>query len=278
MNQKYSPARKTGIFLISLLLVILYCFPLYILVNISLRDYQDLSSRLAFTKNPMFDHYVKIATDPLFWTALKNTVMLFALEAVILIALASIAGYGLSRSSGFVVRSIRTVNVLIMMIPGTALLVGTYSLMVKLGLTNSIPGLALLQAGTGMTGTMFFYTTFTSSIPRDLDEAAEIDGAGVIRTYFSVIFPQMKAITITRLISVLTGCWNSYLMPMYMLTKSEKFTLLLYVRKLFSGQVNIPNIPLAYTGCLFMILPILVFYFAMQKYIVGGQIDSAVKG
>ena len=278
MNQKYSPARKTGIFLISLLLVILYCFPLYILVNISLRDYQDLSSRLAFTKNPMFDHYVKIATDPLFWTALKNTVMLFALEAVILIALASLAGYGLSRSSGFVVRSIRTVNVLIMMIPGTALLVGTYSLMVKLGLTNSIPGLALLQAGTGMTGTMFFYTTFTSSIPRDLDEAAEIDGAGVIRTYFSVIFPQMKAITITRLISVLTGCWNSYLMPMYMLTKSEKFTLLLYVRKLFSGQVNIPNIPLAYTGCLFMILPILVFYFAMQKYIVGGQIDSAVKG
>lgn len=59
MNQKYSPARKIGIFLISLLLIVLYCFPLYLLVNVSLRDYQDLSSRLAFTKDPMFDHYVK---------------------------------------------------------------------------------------------------------------------------------------------------------------------------------------------------------------------------
>ena len=67
-------------------------------------------------------------------------------------------------------------------------------------------------------------------------------------------------------------------MPMYVLTKAERFTLLLYVRKLFSGMMNIPNVPLAYTGCLFMILPILVFYFAMQKYIIGGQLDSAVKG
>lgn len=278
MNRKYSVGHKIFIAFVAIFLILLYCFPLYLLVNISLRDYQDLSSRLAFTKNPIFDHYVKIATDPLFWTALKNTVLLFLLEALILIPIASLAGYGLSRSSGFVVRSIRTINVLIMMIPGTALLVGTYSMMVKLGLTNSIPGLALLGAGTGMTGTMFFYTTFTSTIPVDLDEAASIDGAGVIRTYFSVIFPQMKAITITRLIGVLTGCWNSYLMPMYMLTKAEKYTLLLYVRKLFTGNANIPDIPLAYTGCLFMIVPILVFYFAMQKYIVGGQIDSAVKG
>lgn len=278
INQQYSAAQKASIVLISALLILLYCFPLYLLINVSLRDYQDLSSRLALTKNPIFDHYVRIASDPLFWTALKNTILLFVLDVLILIPIASLAGYGLSRSSGFVVRSIRTMNVLIMMIPGTALLVGTYSLMVKLRLTNSIPGLALLSAGTGMTSTMFFYTTFTSMIPVELDEAASIDGAGVIRTYFSVIFPQLKAITITRIISVLTGCWNSYLMPMYVLTKAERFTLLLYVRKLFSGMMNIPNVPLAYTGCLFMILPILVFYFAMQKYIIGGQLDSAVKG
>ena len=278
INQQYSAAQKAGIVLISALLILLYCFPLYLLINVSLRGYQDLSSRLALTKNPIFDHYVRIASDPLFWTALKNTILLFVLDVLILIPIASLAGYGLSRSSGFVVRSIRTMNVLIMMIPGTALLVGTYSLMVKLRLTNSITGLALLSAGTGMTSTMFFYTTFTSMIPVELDEAASIDGAGVIRTYFSVIFPQLKAITITRIISVLTGCWNSYLMPMYVLTKAERFTLLLYVRKLFSGMMNIPNVPLAYTGCLFMILPILVFYFAMQKYIIGGQLDSAVKG
>ena len=218
MNQKYSPARKIGIFLISLLLIVLYCFPLYLLVNVSLRDYQDLSSRLAFTKDPMFDHYVKIATDPLFWTALKNTVLLFLLEAVILIPIASLAGYGLSRSSGLVVRSIRTINVLIMMIPGTALLVGTYSLMVKLGLTNSIPGLALLSAGTGMTGTMFFYTTFTSMIPSDLDEAAAIDGAGSWKVFWNITLPQLKPTTSLCVVMVTTWAFQMFVQP-YMMTK-----------------------------------------------------------
>lgn len=106
INQQYSAAQKAGIVLISALLILLYCFPLYLLINVSLRDYQDLSSRLALTKNPIFDHYVRIASDPLFWTALKNTILLFVLDVLILIPIASLAGYGLSRSSGFVVRSI----------------------------------------------------------------------------------------------------------------------------------------------------------------------------
>ena len=258
--------------------MVVYFFPIYILLNVSVRDITDLSSRLVPTAVPTLESYREILTNPLFWKAFGNTILYTALEIFFLIPIASIGGYGLARSSGRIVNIIRSTNILVMMIPSTALLVGTYSLMVNMKLTNSIVGIALLGAGTGMTGAMFFYTVFTTMIPAELDEAAAIDGAGVLRTYYQIILPQMKAVTITRIISVLTGCWNNYLMPMYLLTKGDKYTLLLFVRKLFTGNTHVPDVPLAFAGCVLMILPILVVYFLLQKHIIGGQIDSAVKG
>lgn len=275
---KNTPACKVRTLLLSLVIILIYIFPLYIILNVSVRSQTDYSSRLVPTLQPIFDHYLTLLKDPQLYTALKNTVLYTLLEMLFLIPAASMGGYGLARSSGRVVEGIRTMNILTMMVPPTALLVGTYSLMTKLKLTNSIIGIALLSAGTSMTNAMFFYTAFTSSVPRDLDEAASIDGAGVLKTFFLIIFPQMKAITVTRLIGIVTNCWNNYLMPMYLLTKSEKYTLLLYVRKLYAGRESVPNVPLAFAGCVLMITPILIFYFAMQKHIISGQIDSAVKG
>ncbi len=279
MNSKKSKlASRVGTGVICLLIAALYFFPIYILLNVSVRDMTDLSSRLVPTAEPVFESYHKVLTNPLFWKAFLNTVLYTALEICFLIPIASIGGYGLARSSGRIVNAIRSTNILVMMIPSTALLVGTYSLMVKMKLTNSILGIALLGTGTSMTQTMFFYTVFATMIPVELDEAAAIDGAGVLRTYFQIILPQMKAITITRIISVLTGCWNNYLMPMYLLTKGDKYTLLLFVRKLFTGNTHVPDVPLAFAGCVLMILPILAVYFLLQKHIIGGQIDSALKG
>ncbi len=109
------------------------------------------------------------------------------------IVLAALAAYGLARSSGRLSESIRNLNMGIMMIPSVALLVGrTYGLMVKFHMTNTLYGLALLSAAGGMPGTMFMYVNFVVSIPTALDEAAAIDGAGVIRTFTQIIMPQLN--------------------------------------------------------------------------------------
>ena len=148
----------------------------------------------------------------------------------------------------------------------------------KIQAINTLWGMILVCSTLAMPSAVFIYTTFIRALPKELDEAAAIDGAGVLRTYYQIILPQMKAVTITRVISVLTGCWNNYLMPMYLLTKGDKYTLLLFVRKLFTGKTHVPDVPLAFAGCVLMIFPILVVYFLLQKHIIGGQIDSAVKG
>lgn len=276
--EKMQNREKRLNFVLSLIVVLIYIFPFYILINVSLRNYTDLSSRLLPTVIPQATNYIKLFSDSLFWKAGINTILYCLLTVGILIPLASLGGYGLARSECRLTKAIQSLNIMTMMIPATALLVGTYSLMVKLKLTNSILGLALLSVGGSMTSVMFFYTTFTTMIPKELDEAAAIDGAGIIRTYYQIIFPQLKAVTITRVIDCITVCWNNYLMPMYMLSKSEKYTLILYIKKLYSSWTKVSDIPLAFAGCVLMIAPILIFYFLMQKHIIGGQIDSSVKG
>ncbi len=277
IEKKRSTAANVAIAIICILIVLIYIFPFYIVGNVSLRDITDLSSRLLPTKGGSMQNYVKVLENSEFWTSLVNTIVYCGLEILFTIPIAAIGGYSLARTKNWFSNMIRSLNIMIMMIPGTALLVGTYGLMVKMHLTNSLIGMALLGAGGGMTGGMFFYTTFTTMIPVELDEAASIDGAGVIRTYFQIIFPQLKAITVTRVINIIIGCWNNYLMPMYMLQKGSKFTLLLYVRKLFTGQ-KVQSVPLAFAGCTLMVVPILIMYFSLQKYIIGSQLDSSVKG
>jgi len=267
---------KVWVYFLCFVIVFAYILPLYVMGNVSVRVYTDESSWLIPTKEPILDNYIESFEDPNLLNSFKNTIIYALFEMLMLIPISALGGYGLSRSRGRISSAIRAMNVMVMMIPSTALLVGTYGLMVKLNLTNSLFGLALLGTGTGMTSCMFFYTTFCASIPFDLDDAAALDGAGVVTTFFAVIFPQLRAITTTRLIAVLTECWNNYLMPMYFLTKSRNYTILLLVRKLFQHAKR--DFPSATAASVLMLVPIMVFYIILQKQIIGGQLDSAVKG
>ena len=124
---------------------------------------------------------------------------------------------------------------------------------------------------------MFMYVNFVVSIPVALDEAAAIDGAGVLRTFAQIIMPQLKAVTVTRIIMSATGCWNNYLMPMYLLQDKSKFTIILVIKSAFNRTNGVGNLPKACATCALGLLPVIVLYLFLQKYIIEGQIDSSVK-
>ncbi len=264
-------------YVVSILLVLMYMLPIYIMLNLSFRTIQDIGSKLALPAVWNFENYKEVFASGDLWLGFKNSIVL-AVETVVLeIFLSALAAYGLARSSGRFAEAIRTINMGIMMIPAVALLVGTYSLMVKLHLTNSLTGLALLSAAGGIPATMFMYVNFVVSIPRALDEAAAIDGAGVIRTFFQIIMPQLKAVTVTRIIMAATGSWNNYLMPMYLLQDKSKFTIILVIKSAFNRTNGVGNLPKACATCTLGLLPVIVLYLFLQKYIIEGQIDSSVK-
>lgn len=262
---------------VSLVLIMIYIAPIYIMLVKSVKTVQDLGSNLMLPAVLNWNNYAEVITAPDIWQGYKNSIIL-CLETVSLeIICAALAAYGIARSSGKIVDALRKVNMLVMMIPGIALLVGTYSLMVSMKMTNQLYGLALLSAAGGIPATMFMYVNFIVSIPSALDEAAAIDGAGVFRTFMQIILPQLKAVTVTRVIMAATGCWNNYMMPMFLLTDKSKFTVILVIKQAFNRGNGAGNLPKACASCTIGLLPIIILYLLLQKYIIEGQIDSSVK-
>jgi len=244
-------------YIVAILLILIYLLPIYIMLNLSFRTLQDLGTKLSLPAAWNFGNYVEVFKSGDLWLGFKNSIIL-VVETVTL-------------------ESIRNINMGIMMIPSVALLVGTYGLMVKFHMTNTLYGLALLSAAGGIPGTMFMYVNFVVSIPTALDEAAAIDGAGVLRTFTQIIMPQLKAVTVTRIIMSATGCWNNYLMPMYLLQDKSKFTIILVIKSAFNRTNGVGNLPKACATCALGLLPVILLYLFLQKYIIEGQIDSSVK-
>lgn len=269
--------RQIGNYLIAAVLIMIYLVPLYILINLSLRTPTDFSSKLIFPKVLNLENYISVLKSGELWNGFKNSIILVAETVVLEIFISALGAYGLARSNSRLAKILSQSSMAIMMIPAVALLVGTYSLMVKFHMSNTLWGLALLLAATGIPATLFMYINFVKTIPIALDEAATIDGASTLQTFFYIIMPQLKAITVTRVIIAATACWNQYLMPMYLLQDKSKHTIILVIKAAFNQYNGVGNLPKACATCALGLLPIILLYVFLQRYIIEGQLDSSVK-
>lgn len=276
----YAPNKKVriGVYLVAAFLVIIYLLPVYVMLNQSFREVTDLTPRLYLPSKWTLGNYIEAFANSELWNAFKNSLLYVAEVCGLEIVFGGLAAYGLARAGGKISTALRTFNICMMMIPSLSLLVGTYSLMVNFGMINQIWALSMQTAALGMSGTMFFYTAFIISIPKELDEAAAIDGAGIFRTFFQIILPQLKPITVTRLIMIAVGTWNNFAMPTYLLTDTSKATVIQIVRKSFYAVAGaVQNVPLACAVCTVALIPVIILYILLQKYIIEGQLDSVSK-
>lgn len=124
---------------------------------------------------------------------------------------------------------------------------------------------------------IFLYHGFVKSIPRDLDEAAVIDGCGEFRLFFAVILPLLLPVTATVAILNALWMWNDFLLPLLMLTDSASYTLLLSTNMLF-GQYGNNDWSAILASLVLALLPVVLLYLLLQKYILNGIADGAIKG
>lgn len=269
---------KIFIVVVAVLVCGLLAWPFVQLLNFSLRDITDFESRLSWPKTMVWENYAQVFKNSDLWIGFKNSIIFAGLTVLIEIGCSSMAGYSLSRGSKKTTRSVKTVQMLIMMVPGIVTLVGTYSLMIKLNLTNSLVALAFLTAAGGIPSCAFIYMNFINSIPVALDEAARIDGANMFQTFFRIILPQLAPITITRTIMIAIGAWNNYLMPLYLINDADKRPIILVIRNAFAMTGGQGNLALACATTTIGILPVIVVYCILQKNIIQSQLGSSIKG
>lgn len=189
---------------------------------------------------------------------------------------ASLAGYKLSRTSGRLSNLIFFLFVASMLVPFHSIMIPLTRVAKGMGVQGSTYGLALIYIGLGVNMAIFLYHGFVKSIPRELEESAQMDGCNEFQTFFQIIFPLLLPITVTIAILDFLWIWNDFLLPLLMLTDVNRYTLILSTNMLF-GEYN-KEWPLILSSLVLTAIPVILIYAFFQKFIMEGIAEGAVKG
>ena len=162
------------------------------------------------------------------------------------------------------------------MFPATLMLVPLYSILQTLGLLDSLGGLVLVYATSSLPFCVWMLKGYFDTIPRELEEAAIMDGASPHQVFLRVVLPLARpALAVTALFSFMTA-WNEFILAATLLNDTTRFTLPVALQR-FVGEYKTEWGHFA-AGALIVSAPVMALFFALQKYIVGGLTAGAVKG
>jgi raffinose/stachyose/melibiose transport system permease protein len=203
-----------------------------------------------------------------------NSLVIAASAVALVILMGSMASYILTRVKPSLV--LFTYFTLGIMIPVHTILIPTFILMKNVGLYNTMAGLIILYAVSNLALTIFILTGFMRTIPREIEEAAILDGCSQPQVFFRVIFPlSMPGIATVGILAFL-NCWNEYLFAYVLISKTEIKTITQGIYAL-QGAYNTNYGPLT-AGLVLAIVPVLIVYVIFQEQVVAGMTAGAVKG
>lgn len=206
---------------------------------------------------------------------LLNTIVFAGAVTIISVFFDSLAAYGLSRVD-FKGRGILlAVLIATMMIPGMALLIPVYKLLGSMGLVNSYLGIIIPRMAD--VGGIFLLRQFFISIPKDLDNAARIDGAGEFRIFAQIILPNAVPAILTVGMFNFMGNWNDLLWPLIMTSKPETRTITAGLAMLTGHGSSVTPYGVVMAGALISALPLLIVFFFVQKRFVEGIAMTGMK-
>lgn len=260
------------------LLALIVLIPIYYLIVTTFKSSTEAAvAPMALPSSWDFGGYVEAFKAMQYPRAFKNTFLITFVSVVGLILVSSMCGYVLNRREKF--RITKVVFLLILsgiMFPYQMSILGLYKVIRGLHLMNSLVGVILIDIAINIPFATFLIKSFVSTIPIELEEAAKIDGASVFRTFWTITFPLMKPMIATVAILNTLTIWNDFIGPLYFLQSREKDVILQEVyRNIGQFSTDWSSLfPMMVLG----VLPLVLFYLFMQRYIIGGVMSGSVKG
>lgn len=277
MKQARIRSWSVGILAI-LVSVVVFLVPLVFVVLQAAKSPEDAST-LAFSwpkEWQFFPNLVAVleSNDGLIWRAFLNSFVLTVGSVALMVILSAMAGYVLARKRskwGPVVNFFVLAGLIVppAVVPTIWVLQGT-------GLYKTMPGMILIETTFGLSFCILLFRAFFNTVPKELDEAAVLDGAGRVRLFFQVILPLLKPVIVTVIVVQSVFVFNDFQGPLYFLPGSDNATVqtTLYT---FSGQ-NLSFYNLLFMDILLITIPPLVAYIFFNRQIIAGITSGAVKG
>ncbi|MBO5482136.1 MAG: carbohydrate ABC transporter permease [Spirochaetaceae bacterium] len=270
------------IVLISLLIIltILFIFPILLVVMNSFKSRLYVSTQPFVLPNSQtfvgLENYINGLTTSGFAFAFLRSVWITIASVVVIIIFTSMTAWYITRVKSKFTKSLYYLFVFSMIVPFQMVMYTMTYLVNQMAFSN-VFGIIFVYLGFGAGLAVFMFTGFVKSIPVEVEEAATIDGCTPLQTFFKVVFPMLKSITITVAILNVMWIWNDYLLPYLILGESQK-TIPVAIQIAMQGAYGATD----YGGFMAMlvvaIIPIIIFYISSQKYIIKGVISGAVKG
>lgn len=257
--------------------IVLFGIPLYFIFVNAAKDTQE-SSLLNMSWPSTFQlieniQLVFAAENGMILRAFFNSAVITIASIVLLIFFGAMAGYVLHRKR---TKSTPVINFLILVgliIPPAV--VPTIWVLESIGLFKTMPGIILVEVALHLPFTVMLYRSFMATIPKQLDEAALIDGCGKLRLFFSIILPLLKPVSATVIVLTAVGVYNDFVNPLYFFPGADNATLQLTLynfMSLYSTQWN-----LLFANILIISLPPLIMFIFFNRRIVAGMTAGSIK-
>ena len=262
------------------LAAIYFLLPVYWLVVAATKSTSDLfsTSGLWFAHWHLLDNLNSLTTydGGIFWRWTANSVLYSVVGSILTTFVSALTGYAIAMYRFTGKGPLLAVVLGSMLVPGTVLAQPTYVLLVHLGLNNSYAGI-LLPALVYPFGVLLCYIFARSSIPPDLIEAARLDGAGELRIFWTIGLRLMASGLVTVVLFAFLGSWNSYMLPLLVLTDQKLMPLTVGLTGWSQASITIPGLQtLVVIGALVLILPIVAVFIALQRYWKSGAAAGSV--
>lgn len=261
------------VFLILAAVVCLYPF-LWVVLS-SLKDNSEIyRDPFGIPVSPMFENYAKAWKGAEVGRNFLNSMTVCLATLVILVIITAMGSYILTRVKKSVI--LDTYFSLGIMIPIHALLIPSVLIFKNLHLTDNLLSLVIMYAAVNVSFSMFVMNGFMKGIPKELDEAATIDGCGKGQIFFRIIMPVAKPGIATVATLAFLNCWNDLLMGLVLISSPQKKTLALAISALKGSYAT--QYGLLCAGFVISIVPVMLMYLLFQKQVIAGMTAGAVKG
>jgi multiple sugar transport system permease protein len=265
-------ARKIPTYLILIVLVLTWLLPVWTTFLVSFKSSQDFMSQKFYqlpTKVSFLHNFLSVMKTYKLQDHFLNSLLYAVAGAGIAIAVSSMAGFSIVRLKPPLFFLLFLVIYSGTLFPFQMYLIPLYKFFNTLGLYNTRVGLILVYAAICTPFSLFVYRGFYTTIPKDVEDAAKIDGAGPVRTYFSIFVPQSLPPTAVVALFQMTWIWNDLLFGM-VLSRTQNIRPIMVALATMSGYGG-GNIPYIMTGVIFTSVPTILLFVFLQRYFISGM-------
>jgi ABC-type sugar transport system, permease component len=266
---------RTTLTVLLWVLSLIVLLPLLLIVVNSLKSSAEADAMsLSMPSRLLFENFKTVLTTGDVFHSFLNSVLISCTSVILSVLLGSMAAFVLSRNRSKLNKAVYSYFLIGIVIP--AQMITVIEVLKFFHLMNTYTGVILEYTAVFLPLSIFLAYSYVTSIPREMDEAAIVDGCGALRLFFTVMLPLVIPVVVTSCVTQFMFIWNDFQMPLYLLSDTTKWTLVLGIYE-FMGQYS-SDWNLVCAHIIISSLPVVLIYLFGQRYIISGMVSGAVKG